>query len=112
MLTFPKEIQRNGAFALAAIFIMAGCNGGIGRSITPAAPQPALSRNARPGDRISSDVSLLKQLKKQVVIGSAVDPQNEAQNPYGLTRFTSTTTTTTTTATSKSSGISRRSRAL
>jgi hypothetical protein len=85
VVTFSKEFQRNGAFSLAAIFIMAGCNGGIGRSITPAAPQAALSHNAPVGDAISSDVSLLKRLKKQVVIGSAVDPQNGAQNPYGLT---------------------------
>ncbi len=85
MPTFPEKFQRRGAFALVAIFIMAGCNGGMGRSITPAAPQPALSLDARSGDGISSDVSLLKQLKKQVVIGSAVDPQNGAQNPYGLT---------------------------
>jgi hypothetical protein len=85
VLSRPKEFQRNGAFALAAIFIMAGCNGGIGRVITPAAPQPALSRNVPSADGISSEVSLLKQLKKQVVIGSTVDPQNGAQNPYGLT---------------------------
>lgn len=85
MSTFPKGFPRNAGFALVAMFITAGCNGGIGRSITPAAPQPAISRDAPLSDGISSEVSLLKQLKKQVVIGSTVDPQNGAQNPYGLT---------------------------
>jgi hypothetical protein len=37
------------------------------------------------GTDLSPDVSVLKQLDKQVVIGTTVDPANGAQNPYGLT---------------------------
>ncbi|MBV9233822.1 MAG: hypothetical protein JO030_07255 [Candidatus Eremiobacteraeota bacterium] len=48
------------------------------------APSPALS------DEMSPDFSVLKQLKHQVVIGSAVDPADGAQNPYGLTVATVT----------------------
>ncbi|MBV8197320.1 MAG: hypothetical protein JO263_04240 [Candidatus Eremiobacteraeota bacterium] len=51
---------------------------------TPQMPQgvqvsPALSPD------ISPDFSTLKQLKREVVIGSTVDPVTGAQNPYGLT---------------------------
>jgi hypothetical protein len=42
------------------------------------------------GHTVSPDVSFLKQLKKQVVIGSTLDPVNGAQNPYGLTIAPST----------------------
>ncbi len=42
------------------------------------------------GHTVSPDVSFLKKLKKQVVIGSTLDPVNGAQNPYGLTIAPST----------------------
>lgn len=67
----------------AAMFVASGCKGG--NYGPPAAPQASRS-GAQTGDGgISPDVSVLKQLNKQVVIGSAVDPDNGAQNPYGLT---------------------------
>ncbi len=49
----------------------------------PAAP-PTLAQD-RGASALAADVSILKQLRKQVVIGSTVDPANGAQNPYGLT---------------------------
>jgi len=76
---------RNFAFALAAILIATGCNGGAGSGVTPAASQSMLSSNDVARDGVSPDSSLLKLLKKQVVIGSVVDPVNGAGNPYGLT---------------------------
>jgi hypothetical protein len=80
----PKETPRNVAGALVAMLIATGCSGGVGRSVTPAVPQAALSGGAAITDRVSSDVSVLKELKKQAIIGSAVDPVNGAGNPYGL----------------------------
>lgn len=47
----------------------------------PPAPAPRMAQML--GD-LSPDASVLKGLKRQVVIGSAVDPDNGAQNPYGL----------------------------
>ncbi|MBV9719775.1 MAG: hypothetical protein JOZ77_10670 [Candidatus Eremiobacteraeota bacterium] len=48
--------------------------------------QRAVDSPDRPlSESLASDVSVLKTLTKQVVIGSAVDPVNGAQNPYGLT---------------------------
>jgi hypothetical protein len=83
--TPAKDSLRNILLALAATAVAAGCSGGMGRSVTPAAPQSAQSDSAPMQDAgVSPDVSLLKQLKKQVVIGSVVDPVNGAGNPYGL----------------------------
>jgi hypothetical protein len=44
-----------------------------------------LSGTGVAGAGVSPDTSLLKQLTKQDVIGSVVDPVNGAGNPYGLT---------------------------
>jgi hypothetical protein len=75
------------AAAALTTAIVAGCNG----AYNPAAPsQPPVSSDARSGDagdasaRSGAGVSILKQLTKQTVIGSTVDPANGAQNPYGL----------------------------
>ena len=76
---------RNAGFALAAILIAAGCNGGNGNGLTPAASQPMVSSTGVATSGASPDTSLLKQLTKQVVIGSTIDPRNGAGNPYGLT---------------------------
>ncbi|MBV8344716.1 MAG: hypothetical protein JO190_06955 [Candidatus Eremiobacteraeota bacterium] len=67
--------------ALGATLVASGCSPGGG---TSAALPQAMSR-AVPADAGAGGVSILKQLRKQEVIGSTVDPANGAQNPYGLT---------------------------
>lgn len=64
--------------------LLGGCKAG-GYAPLPAGPQFGTSPVVQPADGAGGDASVLKQLKKQVVIGSAVDPVNGAQNPYGLT---------------------------
>lgn len=49
-----------------------------------------MSQSATLFNDVSPDTSILKQLSKQVVIGSTVDPDNGAGNPYGLTIAPST----------------------
>jgi hypothetical protein len=72
--------------AVAAMVIASGCSGpSSGGSMSPAGPQSVLPANETVGADLSPDDSILKQLTKQVVIGSTVDPTNGAQNPYGLT---------------------------
>jgi hypothetical protein len=68
--------------ALAAVALASGCSG-YGSS--PATPQAALPQAQVREPQMSPDASVLKTLEKQVVVGSVVDPQNGAQNPYGLT---------------------------
>jgi hypothetical protein len=72
--------------ALSTTLVASGCSqtgtGGAG-ALPPATPP--ISFQSRDASDISADSSVLKQLRKQVVIGSAVDPANGAQNPYGLT---------------------------
>jgi sugar lactone lactonase YvrE len=53
-------------------------------ALPAAMPQASLAQDDGATD-LAAGVSILKQLHKQVVIGSAVDPANGAQNPYGLT---------------------------
>ncbi len=65
--------------ALAAV----GCSHGAG-SMLPAQPV-AGSAAARQAELPDKDVSILKMLTKQVVIGSTVDPKFGQLNPYGLT---------------------------
>jgi hypothetical protein len=69
--------------AAAAAFAVSACNAG-GHTMLPSTQVSQPLSQAFGGD-LSPDVSLLKQLDKQVVIGSTVDPANGAQNPYGLT---------------------------
>jgi hypothetical protein len=64
--------------AAAAIVVASACSANqVPASTSLSAAQPAKSE-------MSTNTSILKMLTKQVVIGSAVDPMNGAQNPYGL----------------------------
>jgi len=78
--------------AAAVLAMTAGCRSG-GASMVPTTAQAPATQplddqsftfDDQPSD-ISPDTSILKQLDKQDVIGSTVDPVNGAQNPYGLT---------------------------
>ncbi|MGC1380326.1 MAG: hypothetical protein WA814_04810 [Candidatus Baltobacteraceae bacterium] len=83
---FNTRIRSAGltAAAIAATLVVAGCNG-AGQNMSPVASQAARAQNDGSSADRSPDVSLLKMLTKQVVIGSTVDPVNGGQNPYGLT---------------------------
>jgi hypothetical protein len=72
-----------GTFAVVAALILSGCKAG-GGTLLPGSSQPGFSQVSQPYASGLAETSVLKQLKKQVVIGSAVDPVNGAQNPYGL----------------------------
>ena len=71
--------------AVAAMLIASGCSALSSGNMSPAGQQSVLPANQVVGLDLSPDVSVLKQLTKQVVIGSIVDPVNGAGNPYGLT---------------------------
>ena len=76
--------------AVAALTILSACKSGNYSALPTTAQAPSVRQfdNQSPFEEpsdVSPDASILKQLKKQVVIGSAVDPGNGAQNPYGLT---------------------------
>jgi len=79
--TRMKPFQIAGG-AVAAIVLASGCSTYGGSSATP---QGAVSQVQGRSSDASPDGSVLKQLKKQVVVGSVVDPVNGAGNPYGLT---------------------------
>jgi hypothetical protein len=81
---------RSVAAAIAATFAISGCSAS-GYSMSPLGLKAVSAPDSTLGDTFSPDVSMLKTLKKQVVIGSTVDPVNGAQNPYGLTVAPSTT---------------------
>ena len=68
--------------AISALVATSGCST---YGASPATPQAAPQQSSALDSRVSPDASVLKQLKKQAVIGSAVDPANGAANPYGLT---------------------------
>ncbi|HEY6326678.1 MAG TPA: hypothetical protein VIW73_09240 [Candidatus Cybelea sp.] len=86
MIGAITKTLRIGGAALTTIVAMSGCRSGNFAALPNPGSQPAgVSELARGDTGISPDVSILKQLKKQVVIGSAVDPSNGSQNPYGLT---------------------------
>jgi hypothetical protein len=87
----PRARARVGFAAMAAL-LAAGCAHGGG--IMPAQPAgvgtsgsgaSGFSRSAPP-----SATSILKMLKRQVVIGSTIDPKHDQLNPYGLTVAPST----------------------
>ncbi|HEX4014733.1 MAG TPA: hypothetical protein VHX17_12725 [Candidatus Cybelea sp.] len=70
--------------ALATTLAVSACGHNYG--VAPATGQAAAPQTNAAGSDVSPDSSsVLKSLKKQVVIGSAVDPDNGAGNPYGLT---------------------------
>jgi len=81
---------RSVAAAIAATSVISGCSA-AGYSMSPLGAKAISAPDSPLGDALSLDVSVLKGLKKQVVIGSTVDPVNGAQNPYGLTIAPSTT---------------------
>src|SRR5215469_1802795 len=76
--------------AAAALAMLSACKSGNYSPLPSAAQAPSAQQFENqpfveePSD-VSPDTSILKQLKKQVVIGSTVDPVNGGQNPYGLT---------------------------
>lgn len=90
MFTTGPHALRVVAASIAATLLMSGCSA-AGYSMSPLGAKAISAPDAPLGDVLSPDVSVLKGLKKQVVIGSTVDPANGAQNPYGLTIAPSTT---------------------
>ncbi len=74
--------------AAIALLVAAGCGGN-----SSMVPGSSAGAGTMPLHRMMGDdnTSLLKLLKKQVVIGSTIDPKFGQLNPYGLTVATSTT---------------------
>jgi hypothetical protein len=71
----------------AALAIVAGCSSNSNATL----PAAALPPGAPAAGIVREDnTSLLKLLKKQVVIGSTIDPKHGQLNPYGLTVAPST----------------------
>lgn len=87
MFVRPSHALRSVATAIAATLAVSGCSAA---SMSPLGLKAVNAPDQTLGDAISPDVSLLKALKKQVVIGSTVDPVNGSSNPYGLTIAPST----------------------
>jgi hypothetical protein len=81
----PRQISI--AAALAAI-LLGGCARGGGA--LPAPGFGSLPQSLQQTLLDDSDTSILKTLKKQVVIGSTIDPKLHQLNPYGLTVAPST----------------------
>jgi hypothetical protein len=88
MLTIRTKIAQSVAGMAAVAVIASGCSGGS--NMPPSSSQSALAQIRSSGHSMSPDMSFLKKLKKQEVIGSTIDPVNGAQNPYGLTIAPST----------------------
>ena len=82
------KIAHSAAGMVAVALIASGCSGGSNMPSTGS--QSTMTQIKTLGHTVSPDVSFLKQLKKQTVIGSTLDPVNGAQNPYGLTIAPST----------------------
>ncbi len=80
----PLGLTRVTILMAALALVTSGCGGAGYSPASSSNVAPALARTGASGAELSPDVSLLKQLKKQVVIGSLVDPKNGAGNPYGL----------------------------
>ncbi|MBV8344120.1 MAG: hypothetical protein JO190_03880 [Candidatus Eremiobacteraeota bacterium] len=80
-----SRVQRV-AVAIAATLTIAGCRGG-GVVPSPSAGESQSTARAVP----DKESSILKTLKKEVVIGSTVDPVYGQLNPYGLTVAPATT---------------------
>lgn len=78
----PRTNSRIVAGAVAALVVASGCTARGGGDVPSIGPQSPTSMQA--GARPDKDVSILKQLKTQTVIGSTLDPGNGARNPYGL----------------------------
>jgi hypothetical protein len=79
--------MQRAAIAGVAILLIAGCRGG---GVVP--PQASdLGAESAVGVTPDKEVSVLKSLTKEVVIGSTVDPKFGQLNPYGLTVAPATT---------------------
>lgn len=72
----------------AALAIAAGCSSNSNSALPAGAPGAIAPGSVTVRE---DDTSILKQLKKQVVIGSTVDPKLGQLNPYGLTVAPATT---------------------
>jgi len=81
-----REPMQRVAIAAIAILTIAGCGGG---GVVP--PQAVGMSNQSAGALPDKEYSILKMLKKEVVIGSTVDPKYGQLNPYGLTVAPATT---------------------
>jgi hypothetical protein len=76
------------AVAVLTLGIGAGCSGAYNPTAQNSSTVPGDAQRFDTQvfiERPDAGVSVLKQLTKQVVIGSTVDPNSGAQNPYGLT---------------------------
>jgi hypothetical protein len=95
MYDTPAPTFKAAVRAFAATVLLAGCSTTgynasppVAQAVIPQSavlPQNGVLAQSSDGADVSPDVSILKQLHKQVVIGSTVDPVTGAQNPYGLT---------------------------
>jgi hypothetical protein len=75
-------LVRSAPRALVSVLLISGCSAG-GYNVSPPSQATAPLAHEQGAD-LSQGVSVLKVLRKQVVIGSTIDPVNGAQNPYGL----------------------------
>lgn len=91
MFNQGTEFLKVSIAAAVVLIVVSACKGGANSPMPSTAQSTSVQPfdNGQPSD-LSPDASVLKQLKKQVVIGSTVDPVNGAQNPYGLTIAPST----------------------
>lgn len=85
----PRMHARIAAGAALAVLVASGCSARGTNGLSSPGMPPA-GQSGAPLARPDKAVSILKQLKKQTVIGSSVDPVNGASNPYGLTVAPST----------------------
>lgn len=77
------------AIAAVAALAVSGC---VGHSnLLPGGSMGASASSPQRAVRSEDDTSILKKLKKQVVIGSTSDPKYGQLNPYGLTVAPATT---------------------
>ncbi|MGA8533879.1 MAG: hypothetical protein WB615_07205 [Candidatus Tumulicola sp.] len=75
--------------AVFAAFVAAGCSAQNAGVSTPSSGLNAM-QTRNPNHSRAASPSILKHLTQQLVIGSTIDPENGAQNPYGLTIAPST----------------------
>jgi hypothetical protein len=86
MNTLRAPVHGRIGLAATAALLIGGCaHGGMLPTQPAAAVTTAQSRGA------AKEFSILKMLKKQVVIGSTIDPKHGQLNPYGLTVAPATT---------------------
>lgn len=86
MSKFPTKVR----IAVTAIAALAAAACSHGGSMLPA-QSAATSAVTQEAPFVEDDVSILKQLTKEVEIGSTIDPKFGQLNPYGLTVAPATT---------------------